>query len=51
MKSNGGAMLSEAAAETPIQTVMSGPAGGMTATEHVARALGEPNVVRIPFVG
>ena len=38
MKSNGGAMLAAAAAETPIQTAMSGPAGGMTATEHVARS-------------
>jgi N-methylhydantoinase A len=36
MKSNGGAMLSGAAAAAPIQTVMSGPAGGMTATEHIA---------------
>jgi N-methylhydantoinase A len=51
MKSNGGAMLSGAAAETPIQTVMSGPAGGMTATEHVARALGEPNVLTLDMGG
>ena len=32
MKSNGGAMRAGAAADTPIQTVMSGPAGGMIAT-------------------
>jgi N-methylhydantoinase A len=51
MKSNGGAMLSGAAAESPIQTVMSGPAGGMTATEHVARALGEPNVLTLDMGG
>ena len=51
MKSNGGAMLSGAAAEAPIQTVMSGPAGGMTATEHVARALGEPNVLTLDMGG
>jgi N-methylhydantoinase A len=51
MKSNGGAMLSGAAAETPIQTVMSGPAGGMTATEHVARTLGEPNVLTLDMGG
>ena len=31
MKSNGGAMLAGAAADAPIQTVMSGPAGGMIA--------------------
>src|SRR5215210_7418654 len=51
MKSNGGAMLSGAAADAPIQTVMSGPAGGMTATEHVARALGEANVLTLDMGG
>lgn len=51
MKSNGGAMLSAAAAAAPVQTVLSGPAGGMTATEHVARALGEPNVVTLDMGG
>jgi N-methylhydantoinase A len=51
MKSNGGAMLSGAAADAPIQTVMSGPAGGMTATEHVARQLGESNVVTLDMGG
>jgi N-methylhydantoinase A len=51
MKSNGGAMLSEAAADAPIQTVMSGPAGGMTATEHIARHLGEPNVLTLDMGG
>jgi N-methylhydantoinase A len=51
MKSNGGAMLSGAAAESPIQTVMSGPAGGMIAAEHVARALGELNVLTLDMGG
>jgi N-methylhydantoinase A len=51
MKSNGGAMLANAAADSPIQTVMSGPAGGMTATEHVARALGETNVLTLDMGG
>jgi N-methylhydantoinase A len=51
MKSNGGAMLADAAADAPIQTVMSGPAGGMTATEHVARALGEANVLTLDMGG
>ncbi|MFN8224830.1 MAG: hydantoinase/oxoprolinase family protein [Gaiellales bacterium] len=51
MKSNGGAMLASAASESPVQTVMSGPAGGMTATEHVARALGEPNVLTLDMGG
>ena len=30
---------------------MSGPAGGMTATEHVAAALGEPNVLTLDMGG
>ena len=30
---------------------MSGPAGGMTATEHIARALGEPNVLTLDMGG
>jgi N-methylhydantoinase A len=51
MKSNGGAMLATAAADAPIQTVMSGPAGGMTATEHVARALGETSVLTLDMGG
>jgi N-methylhydantoinase A len=51
MKSNGGAMLAVAAAESPVQTVMSGPAAGMTATEHIARALGEPNVLTLDMGG
>jgi N-methylhydantoinase A len=51
MKSNGGAMLAAAAGEAPIQTVMSGPAGGMTATEHVARALSERNVLTLDMGG
>ena len=51
MKSNGGAMLAGAAAAAPIQTVMSGPAGGMTATEHIAAALGESNVLTLDMGG
>jgi N-methylhydantoinase A len=51
MKSNGGAMLAEAAAESPVQTVMSGPAGGMIATERVAGALGLRNVLTLDMGG
>jgi N-methylhydantoinase A len=51
MKSNGGAMLAEAAAESPIQTVMSGPAGGMIASERLARALGESDVITLDMGG
>jgi N-methylhydantoinase A len=51
MKSNGGAMLARAAAESPVQTVMSGPAGGMIATERVAAALDLPDVLTLDMGG
>jgi N-methylhydantoinase A len=51
MKSNGGAMLAEAAADSPIQTVMSGPAGGMIASERFADALGESDVLTLDMGG
>lgn len=51
MKSNGGAMLSAAAANSPVQTVMSGPAGGMIATERVAAAEGFTNVLTLDMGG
>ena len=38
MKSNGGAMLARAAAEHPIQTAQSGPAGGMPIRSTASRA-------------
>jgi N-methylhydantoinase A len=51
MKSNGGAMLSGAAAQSPVQTVMSGPAGGMIATERVAAAEGFGNILTLDMGG
>jgi N-methylhydantoinase A len=51
MKSNGGAMLAAAAAGSPVHTVMSGPAGGMTAAERLAATLGEPNVLTLDMGG
>ena len=51
MKSNGGAMLSAAAATSPIQTVMSGPAGGMIAAERVAAREGIANVITLDMGG
>jgi N-methylhydantoinase A len=51
MKSNGGAMLASAAAENPVQTVMSGPAGGMIATQAFAAALDEPDVITVDMGG
>ncbi len=51
MKSNGGAMRAGAAAETPVNTVMSGPAGGMIASQHFARLLGESSVLTLDMGG
>lgn len=51
MKSNGGVMISSAAAEFPVQTIMSGPAGGMIATEHIARRCGATNVLTLDMGG
>jgi N-methylhydantoinase A len=51
MKSNGGVMLSTAAAEFPVQTIMSGPAGGMIAAEHVSGACGATDVITLDMGG
>lgn len=51
MKSNGGVMLAEATPEAPIQTIMSGPAGGMMASERICRQLEEPNVLVLDMGG
>jgi N-methylhydantoinase A len=51
MKSNGGAMLASAAADAPVQTIMSGPAGGMIAAERIATAEGIVNVLTLDMGG
>jgi N-methylhydantoinase A len=51
MKSNGGAMLSSAASQAPVQTIMSGPAGGMIATARIAAAEGIANVLSLDMGG
>jgi N-methylhydantoinase A len=51
MKSNGGAMLASAAAASPIQTVMSGPAGGMIASAHIALREGIGDVLTLDMGG
>ncbi|MCL5257302.1 MAG: hydantoinase/oxoprolinase family protein, partial [Chloroflexi bacterium] len=51
MKSNGGVMLSHAAADNPVQTLMSGPAGGMIASQYFAELLGQQNVLTIDMGG
>ena len=51
MKSNGGLMKAEAAADHPIHLAMSGPAGGAVASRHVAGLLDLENVVTIDVGG
>lgn len=51
MKSNGGVMLADAAADNPIQTAMSGPAGGMLATATFAAQAGFANVLTLDMGG
>ncbi len=51
MKSNGGLMNADAAADHPIHLAMSGPAGGAVAGRHVAGLLDLENVVTIDVGG
>lgn len=51
MKSNGGVMPSGTVAENPIQTVMSGPAGGMIACKYFAGLSGDNRVVTLDMGG
>ena len=51
MKSNGGLMDAQAAADHPIHLAMSGPAGGAVASKHVADILGFEDLVTIDVGG
>ena len=51
MKSNGGAMRAAAAAEHPIQTAQSGPAGGMLAAAAFGRQAGLPDLLTLDMGG
>lgn len=51
MKSNGGAMRAGAAAENPIQTAQSGPAGGMLAAAALGTQAGEPDLLTLDMGG
>jgi N-methylhydantoinase A len=51
MKSNGGAMRAEAAAENPIQTAQSGPAGGMLAASALGAQAGQPDLLTLDMGG
>lgn len=51
MRSNGGEMSAEAAADSPIQLAMSGPTGGVIAAKQTARLLGLNNLVTLDMGG
>ncbi|MCA9879007.1 MAG: hydantoinase/oxoprolinase family protein [Thermomicrobiales bacterium] len=51
MKSNGGAMRAAAAADSPIQTAQSGPAGGMLVAQALGVQAGQPNLLTLDMGG
>lgn len=51
MQSNGGVMTAEAARQLPLQTLLSGPVGGATGAQHIARALGRENLLCVDMGG
>jgi N-methylhydantoinase A len=51
MQSSGGVMSSRSANDRPIQIVESGPAAGVIAAQHIARALDSANVVTLDMGG
>jgi N-methylhydantoinase A len=51
MRSNGGEMTLDAAAEAPVQIVVSGPAGGVIAAKQMAQLLGINNLVTLDMGG
>jgi N-methylhydantoinase A len=51
IKSNGGEMTLEAAAEAPVQMLLSGPTGGVIASRFIAETLGIDRLVTIDMGG
>ena len=51
MKSNGGQMLSQSAADRPVQTLLSGLSGGIIAGKHFGEAVGQSNVITLDMGG
>ena len=51
VQSNGGVMTSRAARALPIRTALSGPAAGVIASAHLARAAGFDNVITCDMGG
>jgi N-methylhydantoinase A len=51
MQSNGGAVQSQTAAEAPVRTILSGPAGGVVGAFHVARVCGYARIITFDMGG
>ena len=51
VQSNGGIMTLETAKRLPVRTALSGPAAGVIAAGHIARAAGYPNVITCDMGG
>lgn len=51
MQGNGGTASAELAIRNAVQTVMSGPASGVVAAAHIARAAGYPNIITYDMGG
>lgn len=51
MRSSGGICSASLVARQPIQTILSGPAGGVVAAETIAEALNRPNLIGIDMGG
>ncbi|WCK80086.1 hydantoinase/oxoprolinase family protein [Agrobacterium fabrum] len=50
-RSNGGAMAAREAMELPVHTLLSGPASGVTAVQHLGRLLGEKHILTMDMGG
>ena len=51
MQSNGGAVRAQTAADLPVHTIVSGPAGGVVGAFHVASACGYENIITFDMGG
>lgn len=51
MRSNGGCLSATAAGEQPIQTILSGPAGGVVAAAYLGRLVGEERIITFDMGG
>jgi N-methylhydantoinase A len=51
MESNGGVMTAAAAAETPLQTLLSGPVGGAIGGKALSASTGRPNLICVDMGG